>query len=120
MKVINIHKRVINQPKAEIAKLFETLATENDMMLATDKWSPMKLDNGLRVGSKGGHGKIGYTVQEYIPGESVHFKFTKPKKFNGFHKFEISEMGNNATEIKHTIDANISGTAIFLYPIAIR
>ncbi len=47
MKVINIHNRQINQPKTELAKLLKTLATDSDMMLATDKWSPMKLDKGL-------------------------------------------------------------------------
>lgn len=47
MKVINIHCREITQPKKEVAQLFKTLATENDLMLATDKWSPMKLGKGL-------------------------------------------------------------------------
>lgn len=60
MKVINIHKREIRQPKSELTKLFNTLATDNDVILATDKWSPMKLDNGLQVGSRGGHGPIKY------------------------------------------------------------
>lgn len=60
MRVLNIHKREIQQPKTEIAKLFKTLATDNDMMLATDKWSPMKLEKGLQVGSKGGHGPMKY------------------------------------------------------------
>ena len=44
MKVINIHKRAIQQPKADVASLLNTLATDNDMMLATDKWPRMKLD----------------------------------------------------------------------------
>jgi hypothetical protein len=35
MKVINIHRRNIKQPKAEIEKLFKTLSSENDRMLAT-------------------------------------------------------------------------------------
>ena len=32
MTVINIHKREIQQPKIEIARLFNTLATDNDMV----------------------------------------------------------------------------------------
>jgi hypothetical protein len=120
LRVINIHKRTINQSKAKIAEMFKTLATDNDMILATDKWSPMKLDNGLQAGSKGGHGPIRYLVQEYKPGESIKFKFTKPTGFNGFHKFEITETGSNKTELKHTIDMNTSGAAVLVYPIAIR
>lgn len=53
MRVLNIHTRTINQPKDKMAELFKTLASKNDKILATDKWPPMILDNGLQVGSKG-------------------------------------------------------------------
>ena len=108
MKVLNIHKRVINQPKEKIAELLDTLASENDRMLATDKWPRMKLDKGLQVGSKGGHGPIRYTVQAYNQGELIEFKFSKPEGFNGIHKFEITALDAQRTEIKHTIDMNTS------------
>ena len=85
MKVINIHKREIQQSKAEIAKLFRTLSTDNDLMLATDKWPAMKLDNGLSVGSKGGHGPIRYSVTDYQPEKSITFQFDLTG-FNGFHR----------------------------------
>jgi hypothetical protein len=119
MKVINIHKREIQQPKTEIAKLFNTLATNNDMMLATDKWSPMKLDNGLQVGSKGGHGPIKYFVTEYQPNSSITFQFDLTG-FNGFHKFEIRELEVNRTEISHIIDMTTSGLASLKWALAIR
>ena len=72
MKVINIHNREIAQPKSELAKLFKTLASDNDLMLATDKWSPMKLNKGLQVGSKGGHGPIKYFVTAYQEDTSIN------------------------------------------------
>ena len=120
MKVINIHKRDLNQPKAKIADLFKTLASDNDMMLATDKWPRMKLDQGLQLGSKGGHGPIRYTVQAYQPGDFIQFVFTQPKDFNGFHRFEIMELGEARTRIKHTIDMRTSGKAILSWALAIR
>jgi hypothetical protein len=120
MKIINIHKRIINQPKISILELFKTLSSENDRMVDTDRWSPILLDNGLKVGSKGGHGPIGYTVQSYDPASFIEFKFTKPTAFKGIHKFEITEFESNVTELKHTIDMNISGKTIFLWTIAIR
>ena len=120
MKVINIHTRNINQPKTKIAELFKTLSSKNDMILATDKWFPMILDNGLKIGSKGGHGPIRYTVQDYQPKKLVQFKFTKPDGFNGFHQFEITELENNMTELKHIIDMNTTIRASFLWFIAIR
>lgn len=119
MKVLNIHKRQINQPKAELARLFKTLATENDMMLATDKWSPMKLDNGLHVGSTGGHGPIKYKVTDYQPDDSITFQFSLPG-FNGFHKFELRSLEADKTELSHVIDMTTSGIATLKWVLAIR
>ena len=119
MKVINIHKRQIHQPKTELAKLLKTLATDNDMMLATDKWSPMKLDSGLQVGSKGGHGPIKYFVTDYQPSNSITFQFDL-KGFDGFHKFELSETEPYKTQLTHIIDLTTSGTATLKWTLAIR
>ncbi len=119
MKVINIHKRQINQPKAEVAKLLETLATDNDMILATEKWPPMKLEKGLQVGSKGGHGPIKYFVTDYQPNNSITFQFDL-QGFDGFHKFYFSETEPNRTELTHTIDLTTSGAATLEWALAIR
>ncbi|MBL7887858.1 MAG: hypothetical protein JNJ52_14010 [Flavobacterium sp.] len=119
MKIINIHKREIDQPKEEIVKLFKTLASENDLMLATNKWSPMKLDNGLQIGSKGGHGPIKYHIVEYNPEESVIFKFDL-KGFDGTHKFNIQEINQNKTELSHIIDMKTSGVSTIKWFFAIR
>ncbi|WP_264529106.1 hypothetical protein [Flavobacterium sp. N502540] len=120
MKVINLHTRIINQPKHKIEELFRTLSSGNDMMLATDKWPPMRLDNGLSIGSKGGHGPIRYTVQDYEPDHYIQFQFTTPKGFNGFHKFEITELDVHVTELKHSIDMNTTGLATLKWVFAIR
>jgi len=120
MKVLNIHSRILEQPKEQISELLATLATDNDMLLAHEKWSPMILDNGLAVGSKGGHGPIGYSIKEYIEGSLVVFEFSKPKGFIGTHRFEINEKGNSQTELKHCIEMNIRGMALLTWPLAIR
>jgi hypothetical protein len=119
MKVMNIHKRVMNQPKCEIAKLFNTLASSNDMMSATDVWPRMKLDKGLQVGSKGGHGPIRYYVTDYQVEKSITFQFTL-KGFNGFHRFELNELEANKTELSHIIDMTTTGSATLKWSLAIR
>jgi hypothetical protein len=119
MKVINIHIRLINQPKTEVAKLFKTLASENDMMLATNKWPQMKLNKGLQVGSKGGHGPIRYFVTDYQQDNSITFQFDL-KGFNGFHRFEIIEIEPYKTQLKHTIKITTSGFATLKWALAIR
>lgn len=120
MKVINLHRRIIDQPKALISRLFETLASENDQMLATDKWPAMYLDQGLTVGSKGGHGTIRYTVEQYIPGELIRFRFTRPQGFDGVHEFRISELASRQTELRHEINMQLNGWALLTWPLAIR
>jgi len=120
MRVLNIHKRIINQPKAKISELLGTLATKNDKMMPTDQWPAMKLNEGLKVGSKGGHGPIRYTINKYKPGELIQFEFTKPKGVNGVHRFEIVELENDKTEIKHTIEMNATGIGILTWTLAIR
>jgi hypothetical protein len=119
MKVINIHKRTIQQPESKIGELLNTLATDNDMILATDKWPPMRLDNGLQVGSKGGHGPIKYFVTDYQPQKSITFQFDL-EGFNGFHKFELTKLDIDKTELFHVIDMTTTGSATMKWLFAIR
>jgi hypothetical protein len=120
MKVINIHQRIIHQPKSAVVELFNTLASKNDLMLATNKWPAMKLDIGLTVGSKGGHGPIRYTIEAYSPGEFIQFRFSKPRGFHGFHRFDIVAIDTQTTEIRHELDMNTSGLALLTWPLVIR
>lgn len=119
MKIINIHKRILSLHISKVGTLLNTLATKNDMMLATDKWSPMKLDQGLKIGSKGGHGPIKYFVTDYQPEKSITFQFDVTG-FNGFHRFEINELDANQTEISHCINMKTTGFATLKWVLAIR
>ena len=120
MKVLNIHKRIINQSKSEVSEILKTLATENDKVWPKEKWPEMKFKGGIKVGAKGGHGPIRYLVEKYNPNQIIQFKFSKPTGFNGIHKFEIEELDKNKTEIKHTIDMKAEGKGIFIWTFAIR
>ena len=80
----------------------------------------MKFKGGIRVGAKGGHGPIRYSVEQYNPNEIIQFRFSKPSGFNGIHKFEINELSNEKTEIKHTIDMNTTGVGTIIWITAIR
>ncbi len=75
---------------------------------------------GLTDGAIGGHEPIRYSINKYIPGSLIEFKFLKPDGFNGIHRFEITEIENDKTEIKHTIDMTVSGKAMFTWYIAVK
>ena len=120
MKVLNIHQREIQQPKIIIGQLISTLSSKEDKVWPTEKWPAMRFKDGLKEGSKGGHGPIRYSVKKNIVGESIEFVFLKPTGFNGIHKFEVSEIEKNTTLVKHTIKMEVSGKAFFLWFLAIR
>ncbi len=44
----------------------------------------------------------------------------KPDGFAGIHKFEITEIEKDKTELKHTIDMTVSGKGIFTWYIAVK
>ncbi len=120
MKILNIHSRIIDQPKKRVAKLFETLATEEDKIWPTEKWPAMKFDEGIKIGAKGGHGPIRYSVEHYQPENEIRFRFSRPLGFNGVHRFEIKELEEGKTEVKHTIDMRTSIRGTLLWVVAIR
>lgn len=120
MKVINIHKRIIPQPKAKISALLGMSATEKDQLTPTKYWPATSFKEGLQVGSKGGHGPLRYTVSKYDPGELIQFEFTKPKGFHGFHSVELTELEKDKTELKHTINMHTTGIGTLTWTIAIR
>lgn len=119
MKVINIHKRLIPQPAFKLGAMLNTLATDDDMLLATDKWPRMRLDKGLKVGAKGGHGPIKYFVKALEPEKSVTFAFDM-KGFDGIHRFDITEADHDHAEIVHIIDMKTSGWTTLKWSFAIR
>lgn len=102
-----------------MTELIETLSTENDQIWPKGKWPRMKFKDGIQVGAKGGHGPIRYKVEKYNPNEIIQFRFLKPTGFNGIHKFEIKELTDNQTEVKHTIDMETErkGTLIWLFAV---
>ena len=120
MKVLNIHTRTINQPKRKVTELLETLSTENDQIWPKEKWPRMKFKDGIQVGAKGGHGPIRYTVEKYNTNEIIQFRFSKPHGFNGIHKFEIKELADRQTEVKHTIDMVTEGKGTLSWLLAVR
>ena len=120
MRVINIHKRIINQSEKEVSQLFKTLATSNDLVWPYENWPAIRFRDGLQVGSKGGHGRIRYTIIELTSGNHIKFQFSKPEGFVGTHQLRIVAVNDNKTEISHHIEAKTSLKATFFWVFVIR
>ncbi|MEO1033085.1 MAG: hypothetical protein AAFX55_16905 [Bacteroidota bacterium] len=120
MRVINVHKRHIHQPKEKVSQLFRTLATKDDLIWPYKNWPAIKFKNGLKIGSKGGHGPIRYTIIDFIEGEYIKFQFSKPEGFSGTHQLSINAIDDFNTEIIHEIRAKTAFRATLFWVFVIR
>ncbi len=119
MKVINIHKRILNSPKKEVSKLLDTLSSKDDKIWPYENWPAIRFKKGLIENSSGGHGPIRYTINKYVPQESIEFKFNAPKGFYGIHRFDVIELKNEKTEFRHTIKMKVVGKGFFTWSLVI-
>jgi hypothetical protein len=120
MKVLNIHERELEADYKQVAKLIDSLSSEDDLLWPNQCWPRMKFDRPLSVGAKGGHGPIRYFVEEYKPGKSIRFCFTSPKGFNGFHKFDVVKSTHQSVLLRHTIEMELKVSALLTWPLVIR
>jgi hypothetical protein len=120
MKVLNIHEREFETDYEQVARLMDSLSSEDDRLWPNQCWPRMKFDRPLRVGARGGHGPIGYFVEAYKPGESIKFRFTRPKGFDGFHTFDVVRTAQQSVLLRHTIEMEVTGSALVTWPLMIR
>jgi hypothetical protein len=120
MKVLNIHEREFEADYEQVAKLIDSLSSENALLWPNQCWPRMKFDRPLSIGAKGGHGPIGYFVEEYKPGQAIKFRFTSPKGFKGFHKFDVVKSSHQSFLLRHTIEMELKGSALLTWPLVIR
>ncbi|MBW1784236.1 MAG: SRPBCC family protein [Deltaproteobacteria bacterium] len=121
MKVLNIHERELEADYEHVAKLIDSLSSEDELLWPIQCWPRMKFDRPLGVGAKGGHGPIRYVVEAYKPGQSIKFRFTRPKGFNGCHQFDVVKSAHQQSVLlRHTIEMELKGSALLIWPLVIR
>jgi hypothetical protein len=79
----------------------------------------MRLDRGLQAGSAGGHGPIRYTVDHYLPGREVQFRFDPAIGLHGLHRFQLMAVADGV-RVSHTLLATPHGPMRIGWPVAIR
>jgi hypothetical protein len=120
MRVINIHERALQATMEEVGKLIDSLASPRDLLWPTQSWPCMKFDRPLGVGATGGHGPIGYSVEDYLPGRRIRFRFLRPKGFEGYHEFDVREIGGNNVVLRHRLEMTTTGRAVLAWPLVFR
>lgn len=120
MKVVNVHQRLLHAAPEQVGALIDSLASPADALWPGQAWPRMKLDRPLGVGATGGHGPMRYFVEAYTPGQSVRFRFTAPKGFNGWHGFEVLDATQAHCVLEHRIEMTAEGQALLTWPLMIR
>lgn len=117
MRVTNIHSRTYQVSSNKVGALVDTLSSHNDLLWPHKLWPRMKFDKPLSVSANGGHGPIRYIVEEYVTGKRIVFRFTGPNGFDGYHGYDVVELGNNKTELRETLKMKTHGMAQLSWPL---
>lgn len=101
----NVHTRVTDGTLADAARLLESLGTAEDRMWPRDRWPRIRLDQGLAVGSRGGHAGVRYRVLDVEPGRRVRFVFEADSRplLAGWHEFRVDPIGADGLEWTHEL-----------------
>ncbi len=118
--VVNIHAREFPVAVETLGALIDGLGSASDRLWPARRWPPMRFDGALRVGAKGGHGPIRYTVEAFEPGHAIRFRFTGPRGLIGWHGFEAEPAGPGRSRLRHTLEAELRGAMRLSWPLAFR
>lgn len=120
MTITNVHERIYDADPDDVGALVDSLASDDDRLWPSDRWPPMRLDRPLGIGASGGHRPIGYLVEAYEPGRLLRFRFTRPEGFIGHHRFEVEDLSEGRTRLRHVIEMRARGADRLKWSLAIR
>lgn len=118
MNVLNVHERTLLTGADDAWRLITNLGSKHDL-LWPDHWPKMRFDRPLGLGAHGGHGPIGYYVEQYAHGERIRFRFTRPSGFEGYHEFLI-EPRLGSVIFRHTLRVRTRGLATAYWLLVLR
>lgn len=121
MRVRNVHQRLLPAPPEEAGFLIDSLASPEDRLWPRERWPAIRLDAPLPKARYGAHGPIAYTVDEYSPGRSLRFRFTRPRGFEGTHGFTLEPaLDGQGTRLLHVLQMRLHGWARLTWPLVFR
>ena len=104
-----VHERRIPVGADEVGRLLADVGGPEDRLWPATDWMPMRLDQPLQVGSRGGHADIHYEVTHYEPGRRIELAFVPPNGFPGWHAFEVEPLPDGDTLVRHVLVAEPRG-----------
>jgi hypothetical protein len=113
--MLNRQSRQLPTPAARAAAALDDLID----LWPAPPWPALKLDSGLTVGSRGGHGPIRYTVSAREKNR-IRFDFDPRIGLVGYHELRIEPTGNGGCRIVDTLAGHARGRMRLLWPVMFR
>lgn len=125
-KIENVHERGLRSPDGvagtaavTVGALIDGLAGPDDRLWPRERWPAMRLQQGLREGSEGGHGPIHYQLVEHRPGRLARFRFTGSSGLIGEHRYELESADEQSVILRHVLTARTEGRMRWQWPLVI-
>jgi hypothetical protein len=118
MNILNVHERTLLTSAEDAWRLIANLGSKHDLLWPVH-WPKMRFDRPLGLGAHGGHGPIGYYVEQYARGELIRCRFTRPSGFEGYHEFQI-EPRLGSVIFRHTLRVRTRGLATAYWLLVLR
>lgn len=121
----NVHERRIAAPPDEVGRLLDSLGSPHDRLWPGAPRDPMVLrhgdGSGLRIGARGGHGPVRYTVEDYEPGRRVTFRMAPEVGLgNAWHGVVAKPTADGGTLLRHELEVSPTGAMRVLWPLVVR
>lgn len=115
--ITNVHSRRVPARACDVRRALDSLGSATDHVWPANRWPALRLADGLRPGSRGGHGPIRYTVEE-VTDRVIVFRFERPL-LRGTHRFEVQPDGL-ACVVRHVLEARPTLRTRIAWTLAIR
>lgn len=100
----NRHTRATPGPAGRAGELLDGVAGPDDRIWPSRWWTPIVLEHGLRIDSRGGHGSVPYQVVVLVPGRSVTCEFTRGSPLIGRHRLWLEPLADGGVRWVHDLD----------------
>lgn len=112
--MLNVQSRHLPVPAARASDALDRVVA----LWPAPPWPALKLDRGLAVGSRGGHGPIRYHVSARAVGR-IRFEFDPRIGLVGHHELHVEAAGTGS-RIVDTLAGRARGRMRLLWPVMFR
>jgi Protein of unknown function (DUF3995) len=118
--IVNVHQRRFAATAETVGALIDQLGGPDDRLWPSDRWPAMEVPRPITVGDRAGHADVRYTVDKYVPGEVLWFRFNPSSGLIGRHGVLVEPMSDGTIALTHRLEGQAVGPGRLMWPLLIR